>query len=254
MRGMWMLGLYLFGFISAIVAAFIMKLIIKTKEKSLFLMELPIYRWPRWGNVGVTMLEKAKVFVTDAGKIIVAISVVLWFLASYGPGDEIKTVEKKFSDSTFTSKYNATDLDAMKQSEKLTHSFAGHIGHFIEPAIMPLGFDWKIGISLITAFAAREVFVGTISTIYSVGSDNDMDMKKLRDRMHSEINPRTGQQVFSYATVISLMLFFALAMQCMSTIAVVRRETKSWKWPLIQLFYMTGVAYLVSFIAFQLLK
>ncbi|MEI7801672.1 MAG: ferrous iron transport protein B [Bacteroidota bacterium] len=254
MRGMWMLGLYLFGFISAIVAAFIMKLIIKTKEKSLFLMELPIYRWPRWGNVGVTMLEKAKVFVTDAGKIIVAISVVLWFLASYGPGDEIKTVEKKFNDTAFTSQYNATDLDAMKQSEKLTHSYAGHIGHFIEPAIMPLGFDWKIGISLITAFAAREVFVGTISTIYSVGSDNDMDMKKLRDRMHNEINPRTGQQVFSYATVVSLMLFFALAMQCMSTIAVVRRETKSWKWPLIQLFYMTGVAYWVSFITFQLLK
>jgi ferrous iron transport protein B len=247
MRGMWMLGLYLFGFFAAIVAAFVMKLIVKTKEKSMFLMELPIYRWPRWGNVGVTMLEKAKVFVTDAGKIIVAISVVLWFLASYGPGDEIKTVEKKFSDTAFTSQYNPTDLDAMKQSEKLTHSYAGHIGHFIEPAIMPLGFDWKIGISLITAFAAREVFVGTISTIY-------LDMKKLRDRMHIEINPQTGQQVFSYATVVSLMLFFALAMQCMSTIAVVRRETKSWKWPLIQLFYMTGAAYLVSFIAFQLLK
>ncbi len=254
MRGMWMLGLYLFGFIAAIVAAFVMKLIIKTKEKSLFLMELPIYRWPRWGNVGVTMLEKAKVFVTDAGKIIVAISVVLWFLASYGPGNEIKTVEKKFSNTTFTSRYSVTDLDAMQQSEKLTHSYAGHIGHFIEPAIEPLGFDWKIGISLITAFAAREVFVGTISTIYSVGSDNDMDMHKLRDRMHSEINPQTGQAVFSYATVVSLMLFFALAMQCMSTIAVVRRETKSWKWPLIQLFYMTGVAYLVSFITFQLLK
>ncbi len=254
MRGMWMLGLYLFGFISAIVAAFIMKLIIKTREKSLFLMELPIYRWPRWGNVGVTMFEKAKVFVTDAGKIIVAISVVLWFLASYGPGDEIKTVEKKFEDTSFTSQYNSIDLDAMRQSEKLTHSYAGHIGHFIEPAIMPLGFDWKIGISLITAFAAREVFVGTIATIYSVGSTGDMDMNKLRARMHSEINPQTGEQVFSFATVVSLMIFFALAMQCMSTIAVVRRETKSWKWPMIQLFYMTGIAYLASFITYMLLR
>lgn len=254
MRGMWMLGLYLFGFLSAIVAAFIMKLIIKTKEKSLFLMELPIYRLPRWGNVGVTMLEKAKVFVTDAGKIIVAISIVLWFLASYGPGNEIKEVEKKFTDTAFTSQFDAIELDALQQSEKLTHSYAGHIGHFIEPAIMPLGFDWKIGISLITAFAAREVFVGTIATIYSVGSTGDMDMNKLRTRMHSEINPQTGEQVFSFATVVSLMIFFALAMQCMSTIAVVRRETKSWKWPMIQLFYMTGVAYLASFITYQLLK
>lgn len=254
MRGMWMLGLYLFGFLSAIVAAFIMKLIIKTKEKSLFLMELPIYRLPRWGNVGVTMLEKAKVFVTDAGKIIVAISIVLWFLASYGPGNEIQEVEKKFTNTAFTSQFDAIELDALQQSEKLTHSYAGHIGHFIEPAIMPLGFDWKIGISLITAFAAREVFVGTIATIYSVGSTGDMDMNKLRARMHSEINPQTGEQVFSFATVVSLMIFFALAMQCMSTIAVVRRETKSWKWPMIQLFYMTGVAYLASFITYQLLK
>ena len=253
-RGMWMLGLYLFGFLSAIVAAFIMKLIIKTKEKSLFLMELPIYRLPRWGNVGVTMLEKAKVFVTDAGKIIVAISIVLWFLASYGPGNEIQEVEKKFTDTAFTSQFDAIELDALQQSEKLTHSYAGHIGHFIEPAIMPLGFDWKIGISLITAFAAREVFVGTIATIYSVGSTGDMDMNKLRARMHSEINPQTGEKVFSFATVVSLMIFFALAMQCMSTIAVVRRETKSWKWPMIQLFYMTGVAYLASFITYQLLK
>ena len=254
MRGMWMLGLYLFGFFAAIAAAFVMKLIIKTKETSMFLMELPIFRLPRWGNVGVTMFEKAKVFVMDAGKIIVAISVVLWFLASYGPGDEIKTVEKKFSDTAFTSQFSATEIDAMMQSEKLTHSYAGHIGHFIEPAIAPMGFDWKIGISLITAFAAREVFVGTIATIYSVGSTGDMDMNKLRDRMHAEINPRTNQPVFSFATVVSLMLFFALAMQCMSTIAVVRRETKSWKWPLIQLGYMTGIAYLVSFVAFQLLK
>ncbi len=254
MRGMWMLALYLFGFIAAIFASFIMKLIIKTKEKGIFLMELPIYRFPRWGNIGVTMFEKAMVFVTDAGKIIVAISVVLWFLASYGPGDEIKNIDKKFVDTSFNSKYNTQELDAIKQSEKLAHSYVGHIGHFIEPAISPLGFDWKIGISLITAFAAREVFVGTIATIYSVGSTSDMDMKKLRERMHNEINAQTGKKVFSFATVVSLMIFFALAMQCMSTIAVVRRETKSWKWPMIQLFFMTGLAYLASFITYQLLK
>ncbi len=254
MRGMWMLWLYLFGFIAAIAAAFVMKLIIKSKEQSMFLMELPIYRWPRWGNVGIIMFEKAKVFVTDAGKIIVAISVVLWFLASYGPGDEMSVIEKKFTDTSYTSKFKTDEIDAFRQSEKLTHSYAGYIGHFIEPAILPLGFDWKIGVSLITAFAAREVFVGTIATIYSVGSDDDMDMNKLRDRMHKEKNPKTGQPVFSFATVVSLMLFFALAMQCMSTIAVVKRETKSWKWALIQFFYMTTLAYLISFVAYQLLR
>ena len=254
LRGMVMLGLYLFGFISAMIAAFVMKLVIKSKEKGWFLMELPIYRYPRWGNVGVTMLEKAKVFVFDAGKIIVAISVVLWFLASFGPSGEIKKAEEKFSSTEYTQHYSPSEIDAMKQGEKLRHSYAGHIGHFIEPAIAPIGFDWKIGISLITAFAAREVFVGTIATIYSVGSSDEIDMTKLRKRMRNEKNPVTGEPVFSTATVFSLLIFFALAMQCMSTIAVVKRETKSWKWPVIQLVYMTGLAYLCSFIAFQLLK
>lgn len=254
LQGLVMLGLYLLGFLMAMLAAFIMKLFIRAKESGYFLMELPIYRAPRWKNVGVTMVEKAKVFVTEAGKIIIAISMVLWYLASYGPGDEINQVEKKYMQSSLTEQLTPEELDNRIQSEKLTHSYAGHLGKWIEPVIAPMGFDWKIGISLITAFAAREVFVGTISTIYSVGSSQEPDYAKIRERMRAEINPKTGEQVYSFATTISLMIFFAFAMQCMSTVAVVYRETKSWKWPLIQIGYMTALAYIASTIVYQVLK
>ena len=243
LKGLAMLGLYLLGFIMAIIASFIMKLIIKSNEKSFFMMELPLYRWPRWKNVGLTMLEKAKVFVTDAGKVIITISIVLWFLSSFGPGNQIEESELKAKATAVQQHFTAEQTENFVQGEKLTHSYAGHIGLFIEPAIAPLGFDWKIGIALITSFAAREVFVGTMSTIYSVGSSNESNFDQLRNRMN-----------YSPATAFSLMIFFAFAMQCMSTVAVVRRETKSWKWPLIQIGYMTLLAYSSSCIIFQLLK
>lgn len=241
LKGLAMLGLYLLGFIMAIVASFVMKLLIKSKEKSFFMMELPLYRWPRWKNVGLTMLEKAKVFVTDAGKVIIAVSIVLWFLAAFGPGDEIKNIETQSHITAQQQHMTAADEENFVQGEKLTHSYAGHIGKFIEPAIAPLGFDWKIGIALITSFAAREVFVGTMSTIYSVGSTNETNYESLRQRMN-----------YPAPVALSLIIFFAFAMQCMSTVAVVRRETKSWKWPLIQIAYMTVLAYSSSFFIYHI--
>lgn len=254
LKGLAMLGLYLLGWLMALLAALVMKLIIRAKEKSYYLMELPIYRWPRWGNVGITMLEKAKVFVTDAGKVIITISIILWLLASFGPGNSLQAIEEKFAQLQPTEMVTQTELNNRLQAEKLGASYAGQIGHFIEPVIRPLGFDWKIGIALITSFAAREVFVGTMSTIYSIGSADDADFEAIRDKMRNEVDPLTGMHVYSSATAFSLMIFFAFAMQCMSTVAVVRRETKSWKWPLLQIAYMTGLAYLSSLLVYQLMR
>lgn len=254
LQGLVMLGLYLLGFFMAIIVAAIMNLIIKSKEKSIYMMELPIYRLPRWGNVGITMIEKAKVFVTDAGKMIVAISVVLWFLSSYGPGEEINNVESKYNSEEFRNHYSQVEIDNKIQSEKLQHSYAGYIGKFIEPIILPLGFDWKIGIALITSFAAREVFVGTMSTIYSVGSDDISAYTSIREKMKIDTFPDSGKPIYTIATAFSLLIFFVFAMQCMSTLAVVKRETKTWKWPLIQLSYMTVLAWVSSFIVYHLLS
>lgn len=216
-------------------------------------MELPIYRIPRWSNVGLTIFEKVRAFVFEAGKVIVAISIVLWVLASYGPPAKQKAIEDQFSNPTFTQQYSSEELEALKASAKLENSYAGVIGHAIEPLIKPLGFDWKIGISLITSFAAREVFVGTMATIYSVNNDDGAEAS-VREKMRQAVNPETGKPVFTFAVGLSLMLFYAFAMQCMSTLAIVYRETKSWKWPAIQLGYMTALAYISSLIAYNLLK
>ena len=269
-QGLALMGLYLIGFVSAITAAWVISLIMKAKEKSWFIMELPVYRMPKWSNVFYTIFEKVKVFLLDAGKIIVAVAVILWMLSAYGPGEEfqktqlgiisLKTnVPKNLAANPASSDHEKLlaknyladsliwDFQYKKLvSKKLELSYAGHLGKLIEPVIHPLGFDWKIGISIITSLAAREVFVGTMSTIY--GTVN------LKERMKQEHDPKTGLPVYTLATGISLMLFYAFAMQCMSTIAVVRRETKSWKWPLIQFTYMGVLAYLASFIAYHILK
>lgn len=215
-------------------------------------MEMPIYRMPRWKNVGYTMVEKVKVFLFDAGKVIVAISVVLWVLSSYAPGNRFKEIESKFATLAATSNDSQQVLATQEAAEKLESSYAGILGKKMEPFISPLGFDWKIGISLVTSFAAREVFVGTMSTIYSVGDEENT--KSIREKMLAEINPKTGEKVFTPAVGVSLLLFYAFAMQCMSTIAVVYRETKHWKWPFIQFVYMGILAYISSFVAYQLLK
>ena len=254
LQALTLMGMYLISIVAAMVVAFVMKFIIKAKEKSYFIMELPVYRMPRWKNVLYTMYEKSKTFVLEAGKVIIAISIVLWVLASYGPSDKFEAIDKKYAEIELQQdsvKINTLERD--KSAEKLENSYAGILGQSIEPAIRPLGFDWKIGIALITSFAAREAFVGTMATIYSVdgGADNE---GTIRDKMRIAVDANTGLPLFTFATGFSLMLFYAFAMQCMSTVAVVYRETKSWRWPLIQTAYMTVMAYLASLIAYQLLK
>lgn len=250
LQGLALMGMYLLGFIAAILSAWVMKLIIKNKHRSFLIMELPTYRVPRWKNVGIEMFEKSKTFVFEAGKVILAISIVLWVLASYGPGDRIERapeiVEHQYPE------LKGVAFDNKVNAYKLENSFAGIFGKAIEPAIEPLGYDWKIGIALITSFAAREVFVGTMATIYSIG-DTESE-STIKNRMKREINQKTGGPRYTFATGMSLLIFYAFAMQCMSTLAVVYRETKGWKWPLIQTLYMSALAYLCALLAYQLLK
>jgi len=243
LQGLVLMAFYLIGFVAAIVVAFLMKFIIKSKERSYYIMEMPSYKIPDWKTVAYTIIEKVKFFLFDAGKIIIAISIVLWFLSSFAPGDKFKQIEQEWA--------GKADAEMHISADKLEVSYAGMIGKTIEPAIKPLGFDWKIGISLITSFAAREVFVGTMSTIYSVGDNN---IQSIQERLKDVKNQDTGEAFFTPAVGISLMLFYAFAMQCMGTVVIVYRETGHWKWPLIQFLYMGVLAYLSSFIAYQLLS
>lgn len=254
LQALTLMGMYVISILAAIIVAFVMKLIIKSKEKSYFIMELPIYRMPRWSNVLYTMFEKSKTFVFEAGKVIIAISIVLWVLASYGPPSRFEQIDKKYTQIELQKdSVQLITLERDRAAEKLENSYAGIMGKSLEPIIRPLGFDWKIGIALITSFAAREAFVGTMATIYSVDS-GDGNEGTLRDKMRIAKDANSGLPLFTFATGFSLMLFYAFAMQCMSTVAVVYRETKSWKWPMIQLVYMTLLAYVASLIAYQLLK
>lgn len=251
LQGLALMILYLVSFLAAILVAWVMKFIIRAKDRAYFIMELPIYRMPRWSNVFLTMFEKAKTFVLEAGKVIIAISIILWVMASFAPGNRFEQIEKKYA--KVDKKQNQEHVKTLIAAEKLENSYVGLLGRSIEPVIKPLGYDWKIGIALITSFAAREAFVGTMATIYSVDA-GDGDSATIRERMANSVNPNTGLPVYSFAVGISLMLFYAFAMQCMSTLAVVYRETKSWKWPIIQTVYMTSLAYFAALIAYQLLK
>lgn len=253
LQGLALTGMYVFSLISAIAVAFVFKFIIKGRERGYFIMELPVYRMPRWKNVAYSMYERSKTFVLQAGKVIIAVSVILWVLASYGPGDRFKRVEQKYSRLQYTQNMTPDSLQKVISSEKLENSYAGVLGHVIEPVIKPLGFDWKIGIALITSFAAREVFVGTMATIYSVEGSAEK-LESVQQKMKTAKNPQNGQPVFTLAVAFSLMMFYAFAMQCASTVAVVYRETKNWRWPAIQFAYMTVLAYAASFIAYHLLK
>lgn len=277
LQGLVLMALYLLGFATAILSAWVISKIVKAKERSWFIMELPVYRMPKWSNVFYTIYEKVKVFLFDAGKVILAIAVVLWVLASYGPGEDFKSVQSQLElvqqnksyiseipgDGPITAEELSKAMveDSAKvlmkikelESKKLELSYAGRLGKIIEPAIEPLGYDWKMGISLITTLAAREVFVGTMATIYGASGDED-NLKPIRERMRLERNPETGKPVYSLATGISLLIFYAFALQCISTIAVVKRETKSWKWPVIQFVYMGVLAYVASLVVYQLMK
>ncbi len=250
-KGLVMMGLYLLGLIVGLLVAYIAKWFIRIKERSFFILELPTYRSPRWNNVVQTMIEKAKIFVRDAGKIIMVISLLLWVLSSFGPAKNMALVEEQYQKEQINKLLPVDEINKRYQSAKLENSYAGLIGKTIEPAIEPLGFDWRIGIALVTSFAAREVFVGTMATLYSVGEDDKGLL--LSDKMRAA-KRNDGSLLFSLATGISLMIFYVFAMQCMSTLAITRRETKTWKWPIIQFVYMTSIAYGMSFIAYQLLK
>lgn len=247
-KGLTLMGLYLVGFGMALLSAWILSKTLKINSKSYFVVEMPNYKLPLLKNVGITVWEKTRTFVTEAGKIILAISILLWILASYGPGNDfsnaaeiVETQYPELSGEVLENKINAY---------KLEHSFIGILGKAIEPAITPLGYDWKIGIALISSFAAREVFVGTLATIYSVENDAE---ETIKNRMASEVLPN-GQPLFNLASGISLMLFYAFAMQCMSTLAIVKKETNTWKWPMVQLFGMTLLAYVVAFSTYQILS
>ena len=252
LQGIVLFSLYSLGLIAVLVVSYIMKFIVKSEEKGFLLLELPSYKNPRWPNIGISILEKIKLFIFDAGKVILAISIILWALASYGPNnsmDEALEKTKKLKQFSLLSK---VDKDRELASAKLEASYIGRMGKFIEPAIEPLGYDWKIGISLITSFAAREVFVGSLATIYAV-QDDGATKTRLIQRLKRDKNAR-GEKTYTVASGVSLMIFYVFAMQCMSTLAVVKRETNSWKWPIIQLIVMGVMAYFAAFIAFQLLR
>ncbi|WP_082773993.1 ferrous iron transport protein B [Hymenobacter sp. PAMC 26628] len=249
LRGVVLMGLYLLGLLSALGSAWLLKVLLKARERSYFIMEFPVYKWPRWKNVGLTIYQKVQAFVWQAGQVIVAISVLLWGLASYGPGQRQEVAEAQARREAAVHRWTPAELGRQVASARLENSYAGSFGHALEPAIRPLGFDWKIGIALLTSFAAREVFVGTMSTIYSVGQDADMGTVQQKLRAEKGLD---GQPFFTPARAFSLLVFYVFAMQCMSTLAVTYRETKSWRWPAAQLVYMTGLAYAASVFVWQI--
>lgn len=245
-------GLYILGIAAALLVALMLKFIIKTDESSSMMMELPSYRLPILKNSLLAVKEKVQTFITEAGKVILAISLVLWVLSYFGPAETMHNAELNAQKEAQRLQLDETQTQNLIAAAKIESSYAGFLGKFIEPAIKPLGFDWKIGIALITSFAAREVFVGTMATIYSIGSSGE-DEETIRQQMAKELRP-DGTKVYNMPTAVSLLVFYAFAMQCMSTLAVVKRETKSWKWATIQFFFMGILAYLSSFACFQLLS
>jgi len=252
LRGIVLFSLYALGLVSALVIAFVMKKIIRTKEKGFLVLEMPEYKSPRWQNVWITVYEKVRIFVWDAGKVILAISVVLWVLASFGPGNSIEKAEQDATVEIAKKSWNEDEKNQFIASAKLEKSYMGIMGKALEPIIEPLGYDWKIGVSLLTSFAAREVFVGSLATIYAVhdtSDDNTLLINRLR--MEKKVD---GTPIYTLATGSSLLVFYVFAIQCMSTLAVVKRETNSWKWPIFQLVFMGVLAYSMSFITFMLLS
>ncbi|TDD99470.1 ferrous iron transport protein B [Flavobacterium cellulosilyticum] len=252
LQGLTLMFLYLLGFAMAIFSAYILHKVLKLNCKTFFVVEMPNYKLPLLKNVVINVIEKTKAFVFGAGKIILSIAVILWFLATNGPTHKFSDADTIITSKNENFGLNKTDLNSKIASYKLENSYIGIMGKSIEPAISPLGYDWKIGIAIISSFAAREVFVGTLATIYSVGGSDNEDT--IKNKMASEVHPETGKKIFNFASGISLLLFYAFAMQCASTLAVTKKETNSWKWPLGQLVFMSGFAYIVALLAYQILK
>ena len=253
LQGLTLMALYLLGFGMAVLSAYLLNKYLKLSCKSYFVVEMPSYKIPMLKNVGLNVLEKTKAFVTGAGKIILALSVILWYLGSHGLSDDFNNAEAIITQQNQNKTITAEAFEDQVNSFKLENSYIGYMGKAIEPAIRPLGYDWKIGIAVVSSFAAREVFVGTLATIYSVGSHSEEE-STIKNKMAAEVHPVTGKKIFNFATGISLLLFYAFAMQCISTLAIVKKETNSWKWPIIQLVFMSGFAYITALIAYQVLK
>ncbi len=253
LQGLTLMALYLLGFGMAVFSAFLLNKYLKLSCKSYFVVEMPSYKIPMFKNVGINVLEKTKAFVTGAGKIILVLSVFLWFLGSHCLSYDFNIGEIIITQINQNKTISTEEFEDQVNSFKLENSYIGYMGKAIEPAIRPLGYDWKIGVAVVSSFAAREVFVGTLATIYSVGSHSEEETT-IKNRMAAEVHPETGNKVFNFATGISLLLFYAFAMQCISTLAIVKKETNSWKWPIIQLVFMSGFAYITSLIAYQFLK
>ena len=253
LQGLTLMALYLLGFGMAVFSAYLLNKYLKLSCKSYFVVEMPGYKIPMIKNVGLNVLEKTKAFVTGAGKIILALSVILWYLGSHGLSADFNNAEQIITQQNKSKTISAEEFENQVNAYKLENSYIGYIGKAIEPAIRPLGYDWKIGIAVVSSFAAREVFVGTLATIYSVGSHSEEETT-IKNRMAAEVHPETGKKIFNFATGISLLLFYAFAMQCISTLAIVKKETNSWKWPIVQLVFMSGFAYITALIAYQILK
>jgi ferrous iron transport protein B len=255
LQGLTLMLLYLLGFAGAIISAWILNKILDVKFKSFFVAEMPNYKLPLLKNIGITVLEKTKAFVYGAGKIILALSIIIWFLGSHGPGEKFSNAANIVTQQPASKSLSESELSDKIAAYQLENSYIGIAGKGIEPVIKPLGYDWKIGIAIVSSFAAREVFVGTLATIYNIGSSAGNENEgTIRERMAAEVNPVTGEKIFNFATGASLLLFYAFAMQCISTLAITKKETNSWKWPIIQLIGMSGFAYIVSLITYQLLK
>ncbi len=251
LQGLAFMGLYLLGIVMSLLVALVFKYFLKSTSGSWLMMELPSYKMPDWLNVWQTIKEKTGAFIWEAGKVIMMISIVLWALASYGPAQDMQQAETLAEQHAAEQNLDEQATADLLAAYKIEASYAGHLGKFLEPAIEPLGFDWKIGIALITSFAAREVFVATMATIYSIGSAEDE--VTIHDRLSAAVRPGTGEKVYTPATALSLLIFYVFALQCMSTLAVVKRETGSWKWPLLQFLFMGLLAYLGSLITYQMM-
>ncbi|THH37862.1 ferrous iron transport protein B [Neolewinella litorea] len=249
LQGLAFAGLYFLGILAAMLSALAFKVVLQTPERSFLMLELPEYRIPVWRNVGTTVWQKSKTFVLEAGKIIMIISVILWAASTYGPPEDMAAAEAQVTERARTQELSEDEAADLLASERLEASYAGHLGKAIEPVIRPLGYDWKIGIALLTSFAAREVFVGTMATIYSIGSTDDEF--RIRERLAEERDPVTNELVYNRATSWSLLIFYVFAMMCMSTLAVTKRETNGWKWPIVQFVFMTAIAYIGAMVVYQ---
>ncbi len=253
LQGLAFMGLFLGGIVGAALVAFVLSKFIKSQENSTLVLELPRYQFPSIRNVVLETWNKVKAFIQEAGKVILVISIILWFAASYGPGNALVEAEQAAITMSKAENLNESEQQSLISSKQLEASYAGRFGKIIEPVIAPLGFDWKIGIALLTSFAAREVFVGTMATIYNVEDTEDNDIR-IQERMAREVNPITGKPVYSLAASLALLVFYIFALQCMSTLAIIRKETGGWKWAIIVFLIALFIAYFGALLVFQLFK